>query len=233
MADLSKAVKISIQIQENKEKLESLPYKVREIESELQDFQQSYQSKKELFDQEETQKQTLIRKLEEERQAFVEKEQRLNSIKTQKEFQAVSREISNLKNSLKDDEASLETLKTKLEDLNAELSPLGEKLQNLQAQQQEEQGKIANDLQEVETNIENLEKELQETLAALPQEIQQKYHRIAAVCQPPAALVVEGTCQECFIQLPPQLFIELQRKTEIIACPSCRRLLYIDSIDPE
>ncbi|MCP5467886.1 MAG: hypothetical protein H7A32_01285 [Deltaproteobacteria bacterium] len=228
MADLSKAVKISIQIQEHQEKLENLPHKVKEVEFELQQFQEIYHSKNTLFEQEEGQKNELVRKLEEERLSLIDKEKRLNAIKTQKEFQAVSREISNLKNSIKEDEINLASLEKSLEELRAEVLPLEEKLAGLQSQYSEEESKISGDLQAEKSAIADLEKELQETLNALSSEVQQKYHRIASVCQPPAALVINGTCQECFIQLPPQLYIELQRSSDIYSCPSCRRLLYID-----
>lgn len=229
MANLSKAVQISIQIQEQKEELISLPQKVQEVAAELKTFSETYSEKKSLYDKEDSQRQELTRKLEEERLALVDKEKRLNGIKSQKEFQAVSREISNLKNSLKDDEANLAILEKSLEELKGELTPLESQLQNLQAQHQEEQAKISGDLQARESAIVRLEKELADTLAALPVLIQEKYHRIATVCQPPAALIVQGTCQECFIKLPPQLFIEVQRQNEVFSCPSCRRLLYLES----
>jgi len=34
------------------------------------------------------------------------------------------------------------------------------------------------------------------------------------------------TCQGCFVHIPPQMFIEVQKNNEIIRCPNCNRILY-------
>jgi CheY-like chemotaxis protein len=39
-------------------------------------------------------------------------------------------------------------------------------------------------------------------------------------------LVEDGTCQGCHIQLPPQLYNELQRGNTFECCPSCNRILF-------
>jgi predicted nucleic acid-binding Zn-ribbon protein len=40
------------------------------------------------------------------------------------------------------------------------------------------------------------------------------------------APAAEGFCQACHMQIPPQLYNELQRNDHLIACPSCHRILY-------
>ena len=34
-----------------------------------------------------------------------------------------------------------------------------------------------------------------------------------------------NTCGGCFMNLPPQLIIEIRKKNKIIQCPSCQRIL--------
>ncbi len=34
-----------------------------------------------------------------------------------------------------------------------------------------------------------------------------------------------NTCSGCFMNLPPQLVIEVRKKNKIIQCPSCQRIL--------
>ncbi|MFH1728569.1 MAG: C4-type zinc ribbon domain-containing protein [Pseudomonadota bacterium] len=38
--------------------------------------------------------------------------------------------------------------------------------------------------------------------------------------------VVNGVCQGCFMQLPPQLFNQLQRQDQFYQCPTCQRIIY-------
>jgi len=40
--------------------------------------------------------------------------------------------------------------------------------------------------------------------------------------------VKQETCQGCFMHIPPQMFIEVQKNNEIIRCPNCNRILYFD-----
>ena len=40
--------------------------------------------------------------------------------------------------------------------------------------------------------------------------------------------VRQETCQGCFVHIPPQMFIEVQKNKEIIRCPNCNRILYFE-----
>jgi len=33
-------------------------------------------------------------------------------------------------------------------------------------------------------------------------------------------------CMGCFMNIPPQLYIEVQRENSLILCPQCSRILY-------
>ncbi len=38
--------------------------------------------------------------------------------------------------------------------------------------------------------------------------------------------VKNGTCFGCFMNIPPQLFIEVMKNSKFITCPSCNRIFY-------
>ena len=38
--------------------------------------------------------------------------------------------------------------------------------------------------------------------------------------------VLEGVCQGCFMNLPPQKYNMLLRGDQVLECPSCQRLIY-------
>jgi predicted nucleic acid-binding Zn-ribbon protein len=40
--------------------------------------------------------------------------------------------------------------------------------------------------------------------------------------------VKNETCQGCFVNVPPQMFIEVQKNNALIRCPHCNRILYWD-----
>ena len=44
------------------------------------------------------------------------------------------------------------------------------------------------------------------------------------------AKVQDETCQGCYIHIPPQVFIILKRGVEeLLTCPHCHRILYVDT----
>lgn len=229
MSNLSQAVKFSIEIHDLRTELDRIPAKVREIETELNSLETEYGSKKTEHDQLQTQRSQLERELQEENERLVEKEARLNAIKTQKEYQAVTREITTAKTANRDRENKILQLQSELEGFSNDLQPLEEKLHNLKKQLGEEKSKIQGTLTELEEKIGNLEEQLSQQLSSLPDDIREKYQRIERQKQPPAAMVSGGTCQACFMALPPQLFIEIQKGHEVHTCPNCHRLLYLEA----
>ena len=40
------------------------------------------------------------------------------------------------------------------------------------------------------------------------------------------AAVVDGVCQVCRINIPPQAYIELMRLDAMSLCPNCQRIIY-------
>jgi len=50
-------------------------------------------------------------------------------------------------------------------------------------------------------------------------------------------VVVEArgeSCSGCFMSIPPQIFVNVKKNTEIITCPNCHRILYInEAITPK
>ena len=41
--------------------------------------------------------------------------------------------------------------------------------------------------------------------------------------------VKRETCQGCFVHVPPQMFIEVQKNNALVRCPNCNRILYWDA----
>jgi len=228
MSHLAQAVKVSIEIHNLKTELDEIPVKVREVESELKGIETSYLEKKTERDRIDSEKRQLETEQKGEVTTLAEKEKRLNAIKTQKEYQAVTREITIVKTANREREIKITQFQSDLENFATDLGPLEERLTALKAQLAQERSSIQGTLDNLENRIQALETDLQQQLSALPDEIREQYQRIERMKQPPAALVVSGTCQACFMAIPPQLFIEIQKGHQVHSCPNCHRLLYLN-----
>jgi Zn-ribbon protein, possibly nucleic acid-binding len=227
MAELAQILKIDQTLLTVKEELEELPAKVRAVQTELKELETDYQKKKAEWDKLDTQVRQLKQQNSEDAEKLKVKEERLNSIKTTKEYQAVLKEIAAGKTSHKERETLVQQLSASWEKLAQELNPLEGRRQELGSSLEKEQGEISERLEALRSRLKEAEAQLQEHLGSLPEDIRHKFRRVQEKRQPAIARVVDGTCQECFINVPPQLFIEIQKKQEIHSCPNCHRLLFI------
>lgn len=228
MSRLAQTVNLSQEIQSIKEDLEEIPAKVRQLETELSELETQFNQKKSVTDKAEGDAKKLKSEVEDEANQLKAKEERLHSIKTNKEYQAVIKEISTGKTTVKEREAAIAKLTGDSEALKTELAPLEQRIQELRSTLEQERGSIQGQLDELQGKLSNLETQLNEQLSSLPEDIRHNYLRIQGKRQPPAAKLLDGTCQECFMSVPPQLNIEIRKTQEIHSCPNCHRLLYID-----
>ncbi len=157
-------------------------------------------------------------------------EARLKEIKTQKEYQAVSKEVSSAKK-----------LTTELEDQVLQKVGQLEELESLIAEKQENldllETNIATQQADVQSKVDKVEAEIAGGLAAkaaaekgLPSSMVKRYQQLRD--QRKGIAVVEakdGCCLGCNMNLPPQLYNLLFRGDDLITCPHCQRVLILQN----
>lgn len=157
-------------------------------------------------------------------------ESRLPTIKTQKEYVAVLKEIDTAKKMNKDIEdqirakdGEIEVLKKEQEEKEGELASLREKVDS-------RQGEIAAVLAEYAQTESEKGSQRDVLLKDLPVQLRKRYQLLFD--RRGGMAVVEarnGACLGCNMHLPPQLFNSLFQTQEIQSCPHCNRLLFVSS----
>jgi len=149
-------------------------------------------------------------------------------IKTQKEYQAVSREITTAKKLSAELEEQLLQKMGQTEELKKAITGIEENLstleQNFAAQKGEVQGKI----DRLEADISGVIAAREAIVKGLPATMMKRYQLLRE--QRRGVAVVEardGSCLGCNMQLPPQLYNTLFRGNELIICPHCQRVLVL------
>lgn len=152
---------------------------------------------------------------------------KLRSVKTNKEYQSMLKEIDELKakrSSIEDgmlenlerierEEAAVKSMEVDFADLSAEIKEkASEIISNAEARRIEREEAC----EERDTIFGKLDTKLQ----AMYVKVRDKSGGIGV------AAVEDGVCQVCRMNIPPQLFIELMRMDQLIQCPSCQRLVY-------
>jgi hypothetical protein len=153
--------------------------------------------------------------------------QRLLDVKTNKEYQAILKEME-----------VIETLQGKVED---EIIALLEQVDHMKAavKQHEidlsaflavfaqEKQELEGQVQALDDNLARLKKKRQTLLEALPGDLVRRYETIREKRNGIAVISVwKEVCNGCHMNIPPQMYIELQRSQELRTCPNCHRIIY-------
>lgn len=158
---------------------------------------------------------------------FGKSQKKLSSLKTNREYQALQKEINEIKktNTAREDE-----ILAIMEETSSLQEEVKEKMKQVKQYRKE--------IKEEKKHVKELETSLDTKTAALTEERQTvskdispdllaKYNflkeRRACVA---VAAVTDGVCSACNMNIPPQLYNELLRDEKILTCPSCQRLIY-------
>ncbi|MDO8520266.1 MAG: C4-type zinc ribbon domain-containing protein [Deltaproteobacteria bacterium] len=206
-----------------------LPEAIRSLETQLSDLLGSLEAQKKNM---ETMKGELKKKegdLTEQKEWAVKREERAKEIKTNKEYHAALKEVAQSKKACADLEAAITSLNTRIEEEGVKIAEvegtLADRKQALENEISEKKGEIANldaEIAEQVTERTGKEKELKEGLL-------KKYKTIRNRIAPALAGASQGTCMECNTRIPPQMYIELQKYKQIVNCPRCHRILYVEA----
>lgn len=159
-------------------------------------------------------------------------EGKLNQIKTNKEYQAALKEITEMRKGIKEKEDVVLQAMTEIEAVKKEVETLTEEsqiqLQEITKQRQEADEKEQN----LQSQIEALQAERSQLLPAVDTALLNHYERIKKSRPEAVAMVDQGVCQGCFRKIPPQLLNEIRKGATIHPCPACSRLLFLPDQEP-
>jgi predicted nucleic acid-binding Zn-ribbon protein len=158
---------------------------------------------------------------------------KLTQAKNSKEYMAAQREIEQRRESL----ASREGEITKLVDaVDAKKKLLADRAADVQTLKES----IAKDgdaararMAEIQAKIAQLRKVRDKLATQVKPDVLKRYGAIRMRRGLAVVSVKNGTCQGCNMNIPPQLYIVLQRGVSIEVCPSCSRIIYWDDLMKE
>jgi predicted nucleic acid-binding Zn-ribbon protein len=155
-------------------------------------------------------------------------ETNMKEIKTNKEYQAVGREISAARKQVAELEEQVLLKITQFDELNVEIAAvqatLAELEQNTEQRRSEKQGEI----DKVQQNIDADSLRRQVITKELPANVIKRYDSLRAQRRGHAVAVArDGYCLGCNMHLPPQLYNNLFKCEELLTCPHCQRMLIL------
>ncbi len=207
--------------------IEDFPRKIKEAESPLQGSQNILNRMKQQFDSLEKKKREKERALEDINEKINKLKARTGEIKTNKEYQALLKEIESVEHertSIEDDilaimeETDAIVRQVKTEEHNLKMNT--EKVESLKKT-------IENEKDVLEKELITVQEKRANVIEAVDSEVYDQYIMLIEIYRGHAVNEVkEEICQGCNMNIPPQLFVEIKKNEEIYHCPHCRRILY-------
>jgi uncharacterized protein len=155
---------------------------------------------------------------------------KLAQAKNSKEYMAAQREIEQRREGLTAREAEIAKL---VEAVDAKKKLLASRSDDVETLK----GSIAKDgeaakarMAEIEAKIAELRHERDKLAAEVKPDVLKRYSSIRMRRGLAVVSVRNGTCQGCNMNIPPQLFIVIQRGQTIETCPSCHRIIYWEDL---
>lgn len=165
--------------------------------------------------------------MEQEIEKIKKSEEKLLSVKTNKEYQAVLKEIALAKESNSQREEDILNVLEELDVLRKELKEKEEDFITLSREFGKEESELTAKLEEFKKQLAEKVKKRGELSSKIGSELLQMYENIKKRRQEIAIVPTnDGFCQGCYMDIPPQLSNEVQKGIDLIFCPNCNRILY-------
>jgi len=205
------------------------PEKVKKLEKVIEEEKGKFNQVKERLEKLQKERRQKEKDLEAEAERVKKADEKLSSSKTNKEYQAALKEIEAVKkmNSEREDEILL--LMEEIDALQAELKKREGEINNRLKEFGEEERKLKEENQEYELVSEKKKMLREELVRSLELNLLRQYLMIKEKRNGLAVVpVINGTCSGCSMNIPPQVFNEVLTNENIISCPNCSRILYVE-----
>ena len=228
---LERIQRIDLEVKAIEDEEKRLVKTIQDLNSEIKVFAASIAAVEAEADALKSQIRELTEKITDSTERVSKDEKRLNSVKNDRELNALTKEISGANKSKKQGEQEKNALQAKCDEKQTLVSTRLEALKSREEELKRLSGELEASRGGWKESIEAKLRSKDEIKSAVAPEILRKYELIRSKRSGVGlALVKDEICQGCFTHIPPQVYIMLKRGTdeELQSCPHCHRLLHVE-----
>ena len=225
---LVKLQRIEIEIRGIKAKLSTVDHRIEILDNQLLDFKQTLEDQKSLIHELNQKYRTYESDVQMHLDRIRKSEAKLSVVKTNKEYQSSLKEIDDLKDmSSKKEDDMIEFLDRIEEAENVHKAKMAE-FSKIEVQIKTEKEIIQKDAQEGRQRLGNLGADRETVSGGIDAKMLATFNRIKANQTNKIGIVAvkDAVCQGCHMNIPPQMYNELQRGDSLKRCPICERIIY-------
>ncbi len=155
----------------------------------------------------------------------------LFQVKTNRQYDAIVKELEYLKQQRQDEENKYATLAIQEHNISKQLEQEQQQLEQLKAELQELEEEFAALEGGLDKKIRRLEMKREKLVQKLPKQLLSHYERISEYHGDAAVPLKRGSCSGCYSVVPPQTEVELRNYYRIFFCENCGRILYPEELE--
>ena len=152
---------------------------------------------------------------------------RLNEVKSNREYQAVLKEIEDLKDLTFQKE---ETVIKWMEEIEIQEKKCADNTVRREESQEEYKSKekaFSQRIRELDKEVQSLNEKRVQLSPNLDEDLLRRYNGLRSHLKGRVVVpVIDGVCQECHLGIPPQQYNELIKGDSLQSCPHCSRIIY-------
>ena len=210
-----------------REQINNIPITLENLELQVSERLKAVEDVNQTLEEHRTSRVILEKDISEIQSRLSRSKEQLMAVKTNKEYQAMQKEISNGEEEIKRLEDELLEKMLEGDDLNGTLKQVDQLLVKERNIVDTECARIEKERIELEQQIKVLQGDRNEIVAQLPTQTVALFEMLARGRKGIAVVeAANGRCSSCQVRLRPQLFNNVRSNNTLIQCESCQRILY-------
>lgn len=221
---------IDTAIQDLEESRSFIPENISELEKKIQTLETEVKSTTDKKSDLEVSRSHCQSMIQEKKDWIESREGLVKEIKTNKEYHAALKETATAKKEVSDRETQITALDTQILDVT-------QKIETLTATSTPQIEALRVQIQELKKSYDALTPDLDDkkkSRNSITVEIDAKamafYEQVRSRVTPAISKAENTTCTECGSRIQPQLFNRLFTTSELLSCPRCKRILYVEEV---
>ena len=222
---------IDLRIKEQELAQEQFPEQVEKLNKQIDAATEALEKVKATLIQAEQDKKNWEEQVAKAQEGLERSQERLNSIRTNREYDAVHAEIEAQKNIINSAEQRRNNLSAEIERLQATVTEHETELERIIAENTPQIQELKEKIGAIDSNIAQITKERDVVVPNLSKHILRQYDLIRSKRKTGRAISIikpNRTCSICFKVLEPQLFNEIKRGIKVQLCQSCGSIMIWD-----
>jgi uncharacterized protein len=228
MRNLEQLQELDLKIQNLKKSQGELPLVLKSLDDSMAKVQNNINQKKNAIAEIEKVKGQTSAAQDLNRDRLTRSTTRLEAVQNTQEFQAVNKEVDQLKKLAVTLEEQSKKNTTDIENLQKELSGFDAEYQKLKTERDAQATQVSGQSSKFDTEIAALTGERAQFTTLIDKRVLSQYDRIRGARGGLGIVpAIAGRCKGCNMVVPPQLYNQIQRGDDVHQCPSCHRILFI------